>query len=489
MDLAAAIPAWLEASRDAEIPTGLPVGEALGKAVLLRETIRQGEARPRDFVLSAESVEVLHALCLLFDRDEMTAPERLLEDCGAAFHFVETVAWPEDGFGGPAEVLSRLAFLCWRNARQAGNASKEWSWMRAHDRATSANRGTTELFLSTMASDLSTEVEGNLLTRNAELPLSICEHLRSQLETNPRLTYERAAFLAGNLVEHGRSADPDLKWFHGELALIAGTTRRITSRRLEASRWFEKAEAVFASLPTRRFHLARVTYQRLALQLETRDFEKVGELAGRCAEDFADLGVPEESVKCGFLQAAALREVGQIGGAIGVLERVCGEAESLGATNLLAHGLNDLAQFFRVAGNPKVALEYAQRALPMLVQLDNRMALAKLRWCVGDILRDLGRTFEALQTYQEAAAASEQIELRGDVAAIRLAMAELLLDSNELMAAEEEIRSALQVIEEERMLPEGIAALALLKESVRRRRKIDRRALRSLNQYLERSKS
>ena len=48
--------------------------------------------------------------------------------------------------------------------------------------------------------------------------------------------------------------------------------------------------------------------------------------------------------------------------------------------------------------------------------------------------------------------------------------------------AEWEVRAALPIIEEEKMVPEGFAALTLLRESLRRR-KLDRQALRNLHGY------
>jgi len=65
---------------------------------------------------------------------------------------------------------------------------------------------------------------------------------------------------------------------------------------------------------------------------------------------------------------------------------------------------------------------------------------------------------------------------------IRLVMADLLLDMGSGHEAEQEVRAALPIIEEEQMVPEGIAALGLLRESLRRRQ-LDGRALRELHGY------
>jgi hypothetical protein len=74
--------------------------------------------------------------------------------------------------------------------------------------------------------------------------------------------------------------------------------------------------------------------------------------------------------------------------------------------------------------------------------------------------------------------------MRADMAAIQLVIADLLLDSGQEVQAEKEILAALPVIEELRMVPEGVAAIALLRESLRQR-SINRQALRDLHGYFE----
>jgi hypothetical protein len=73
------------------------------------------------------------------------------------------------------------------------------------------------------------------------------------------------------------------------------------------------------------------------------------------------------------------------------------------------------------------------------------------------------------------------------VALLSLVAAETLLRLSRPREAEWEILAALPTIEEQKMVPEGFAAVALLKESVRRR-KTDPNALRELREHLQASK-
>jgi hypothetical protein len=75
-----------------------------------------------------------------------------------------------------------------------------------------------------------------------------------------------------------------------------------------------------------------------------------------------------------------------------------------------------------------------------------------------------------------------------DVAASRLIVADLLLDKGEEEAATHEILQALPVIEDYGLVPEGVAALSLLRESIRQQR-VSHQALRDLHGFFEDSAS
>ncbi|HEY7368987.1 MAG TPA: hypothetical protein VIA29_03805, partial [Thermoanaerobaculia bacterium] len=124
------------------------------------------------------------------------------------------------------------------------------------------------------------------------------------------------------------------------------------------------------------------------------------------------------------------------------------------------------------------------RALSLFTAVGNRVHLPKLRWFVGDILREEGRVSDAISAYREAKQECEIVGVRGDLAAIHLVLADVLLQSGLDAQAEWEVRAALPIIDEEKMVPEGFAALTLLRESLRRR-KLDRNALRTLHGYFE----
>jgi tetratricopeptide (TPR) repeat protein len=229
-------------------------------------------------------------------------------------------------------------------------------------------------------------------------------------------------------------------------------------------------------------HFARVAYQKLALSVEERQFREVLDLSPLCAETCRRVGLVEEALKTRFVEGLAHRDLGDVKRATELFHEILRDAESLGDVCLEALAANNLAQLYRVLGDQKEAMAWAHRALPILKQLGNLVGLAKMRWCVGDILREEGKLTESVAAYREALGEAEKIGIRGDVAAIRLVLADVLLQLGNEPEAEWQVRAALPIIEEERMVPEGLAALSLLQESLRRR-KIDHQALRSLHGY------
>lgn len=304
------------------------------------------------------------------------------------------------------------------------------------------------------------------------------------MESNPASVREDAEFFVRTLTTKsaaiGQFDEGD--YFVGEFSLIAGTACRLLFRKDEARRWFARAEAFFVLTENGTANIARLAYQKLAMDLEERRFDEVLEVAPMWAAAFRKMNMEESALKCLFLEGAAYRELGEVLKAIEVFSEICTVAERTKNVRLLAIALGTLVQLHRMQKNLKQALTYAARALPLLQQIENRVGLAKLRWAVGDIFREQGNPQEALGSYRAALQDSEEIGLRGDVVAIRLVVAEILLDSGLDRQAEWEIRAALPIIEEEEMAPEGFAALGLLRESVRRRQ-IDRAALRELHGY------
>ncbi len=483
-DFARLLPAWLDLSNRTDISLGLEPDEAFAHATELLKRLRDGQASPAEWTPSVENVEVLHALAALARRQAEGQPDDALRDLEVAFSFIATQPWPTDEYGGPIGLLSGCALSGWQLARSIAKPPVVKIWVE-RILANGDLRIAVECAMAVPIADRIDQV-GDLNLDNPELLLAICETLRSQLESAPTVARENAEFFYRFVEQSGRriGLHGEREYFLAELALTAGTASRFLFRTDEARLWFHRAELNSKLLPNADALGARVAYQRLALLIEERRLEQILELAPKWAATFESLGLPEDSLKCRFLVGLAQAEMGETRRAIDIYKRILDDAERLGFLRLVAQAANNLTRFHADLGEIEEALNYARRALPLQRKLNDRVGAAKLQWNVGALLRKQGKHGAALGAYRRAQYQARDMGLRGDVAALHLTVAELLLETGQEVQAEWEIRAALPIIDEEKMVPEGIAALSLLRESLRRRQ-IDKQALRDLHGYFQ----
>ncbi len=325
-----------------------------------------------------------------------------------------------------------------------------------------------------------------LRLEDPEVLLGICQYLRDRLETSPLSVRQEAVFFYGFLKEPERpiGSFDERDYYLAEFALIAGTACRVLALRDDARHWFDLAEANFVLAHNANAHFARLAYQRLALRIEERDFEQVLMLASHWATAFRRLDLPEDALKCRFLEAIAFKETERFDEAKRALEEIRDDALIMKNDRLAAIACQNLFQIHSFLGQADLAISVAQEVIPVFERLDNRVGLAKLQLGLGYLFRSQSRVSDALAAYRTAQSEFRQLGMHADVAGTHLVLADLLLDGGQPAQAEWEIRAALPVIDELKLVPEGIAALSLLRDSLRRRQ-IDRQALRSLNGYFE----
>jgi len=325
-----------------------------------------------------------------------------------------------------------------------------------------------------------------LRLEDPEQLLSVCELLRTMADVEPAQARGEAEFFFRFLESPRRSIGvfDEREYYLGELALIAGTACRVLAKRDEARHWFDLSEANFVIAHNASAHIARLAYQRLALRLEEREFTRVLQLAPRWVECFVRLELHEDALKCRFLEAIALKETERPEEATRALEQIKEEAKTQRLDRLAAIAGQNLFQIHAFSGREDQAIAEAQEAAAILGRLNNRVNLAKLQLGVGYLLRGQHRLAESIEAFRVAQRQFSEIEMHADVASTHLVLADLLLDAGQPAQAEWEIRAALPIIDELKLIPEGIAALSLLRDSLRRR-EIDRHALRNLNGYFE----
>lgn len=321
-----------------------------------------------------------------------------------------------------------------------------------------------------------------------EVLLALFGMLRDRWQTEPAEVLAEAEFAYRYLRTlepddpHGPMLGDELEYFLGEAARIAGTVCRNLSRREEARRWFDMGEGWFFQTANAVGNLAQLSYQKLALRTEERQFAEVLDLLPQLIRTFESLEMFEDALKCRFLEGQALRETDQLAKAIELFREIARQAKDLGKASLLGSAYVDLMQIHAFLGETEKAFDLACEATPLLRQFNNRIDLAKLQWGLAALLRGKGKLAEAVEAYRTAQREFAEIEMRADVAAIQLVVADLLLDLGQDAQARWEIQVALPVIDEFKLVPEGVAALSLLRKSLAGHR-INREALRDLHGY------
>jgi tetratricopeptide (TPR) repeat protein len=482
-DLIKGTAAWLARTPVSEITPELSVTDALNEVPEFLSLLAAGTLPAARFQPDDHAILALRVACKVLAEPDAGRLEKPLEAVQSLYDFIHGLAWPQPDFGERAELLADCAFAGWRISRKLEKPREEAQWLEKF-RTAVASESPLRFEVERVPASSISERQEPLSFEDTELLLAVCEMLSSRVEKTPTATRDGAILLYEFLSEQKRSSGlvGEMDYYMGELALIAGASNRLLFHREEARRWLDRAETSFSCSANASAHVARVAYQRLALAIEERRLNEVLELAPFLVERFELMGLAEGALKCRFLEGGALREIGEIDRSVTVFLDIFRRAEDQGNVRLLAQASNNLAQVYRVRGDLDEAMVYARKTLPLLQQLENQVGLAKLRWCVGNILHEQGKLNESLGAYREALEGSRAIGMRADMVALHLVLADTLLDLGQDREAEEEIRIALPIIDEEGMVPEGFAALSLLRDALRFRQ-IDRKALRELHGY------
>jgi hypothetical protein len=323
-----------------------------------------------------------------------------------------------------------------------------------------------------------------------ETLLPLLEELRQRWESEPQEVLEISSVLY-NYLEQRKADYPvdaflldEREYFLGESARIAAAVARQLSLRADAKMWLDLAEGWFLQTENAAGNLAKVSYQRLAIRIEERDFDAILRLLPQLVATFNRLGMKEDALKSRLLGALVLKEQDELEKGAGALREIVHDAAEIRNDSLQAWAYVNLVQLYGYLGDSDNAIASAKEATPILRRVGNRIGLAKMQWGIGALLKAKSDFLPAIDAYRASQREFAELGMNADVASVQLVIADLLLDAGQDRQAEWEIRQALPIIDEYKLVPEGFAALSLLRESLRRQ-KIDRQALRNLHGYFE----
>ncbi|MGH9363649.1 MAG: hypothetical protein ACRD1B_00060 [Thermoanaerobaculia bacterium] len=359
--------------------------------------------------------------------------------------------------------------------------------LKFHNRASSSEEGrlAAERVLALSTAE-QRERAKELQLEDPEILLPLCGELRKRLEESPASAYDEASFLYTFLSEPKRAIGlfDEREYFLGELALLAGTASRSLAKRDEARRWFDRSEFNFRLTVNVVADWSRVAYQRLAICLEERRFDELFEQLPSLRESFEKLDMREEALKCLFLEATGFLEAGELSKARDKYVSILDSAKTLGSERLVAAAKVNLIQVYGYLGDREASLHLSQDVLPLLRRLGLKEYLGKTQWGIGSLLRSNGQLEDAIGSFRSAQTQFGELGMMADVAATQLLIADVLLEAGREIQAVAELVAALPIIDQLKLVPEGLAALGLLRESVRQQ-KVNRQALRDLHGFFE----
>jgi tetratricopeptide (TPR) repeat protein len=346
-------------------------------------------------------------------------------------------------------------------------------------------RQAAQVYLSTCNTQRLDSMVDRVLS-NPDVLAGVCALLREMFETAPASAAEEATTLHTRIRNLGRPLGlfDERDYFLGETALIAATALRFMGKFVDAERWLDRAEAGFRHTINPAPLLANLAYARLALRYAVGRYDDVLELVPSLVTSFGKLGMQREQAKCCFLEAKTLIQLGRLQESLPKLTSLRDSRVVRGDRILLSHVLIQAGNCFGSVGDFEQAASIYEQALPLIQEQGPSVVLAELKWSIGDTYKAQNQLAKALDAYRAAQRDYASLTMETSVALLHLVAAEALLSLGRHREAEWEILAALPTIEEQKMVAEGFAAVALLKESVRRR-KADPNALRELREYLQ----
>jgi tetratricopeptide (TPR) repeat protein len=319
-----------------------------------------------------------------------------------------------------------------------------------------------------------------------DILLALCSHLRTRRDLAPAVVETEAVdayrWISRPAYELGLFDERD--YFLGEVSLLAAAASRQLGKREAAFRWLDRAEAGFRHTMNPAPGMANVAYVRLALRYEMGRYDDVLELSPSLEASFSKLRMDTEGVKCRLLRAMTLKQTGHHKSAIDLLDALCSEAKFSADPFLGARILAELGDSQQLEGRLDLAMKAFQGALSLLQEREVSLAKADLKLYVGGVHKALGALSDATEAFRAAQRDYQALGMRALVAYTHLVVAETLLEMRRDREAEWEILAALPAIDELKLVPEGFAAVALLRESVSKR-KADTSALQQLRAQLQ----
>ena len=465
-EILATISEWLSSTAGASVPLGLPSCEAASRAARLRDALRTSEVPSRPLRIDDEAKDVLWALV-----DSLSEASDGSNEVTRVAQLLEQTDWASDELGERGEILSRVAYLGWKAARVEGDPVASQGWLGRFEEILFALRPPTCLTIELIAHRLRRLDQNDMdrLGSNPFLCFSLCSLLRRVANARPWDVAIGATELYGRLARCTQAWSPiDRQYSLGSLALVASGSYRNTGSRSAAEHWLEIATDAFTKLRAPAELLGEVWLSELALRHESGECDYVLAHIGDLLDGLQKFGAVRHLIKARLLHAYALKFKGRTRDALSVLEET---RSRVGAqdSDLLAFAHLELADIYLIEGD----LEAAENALADSIVLAARCGLRffsiTTKMAAGELARERGNVKEATRQFASAVDTALSCGAQSHAARARLLLADTLVSSDQLSEARGELLLAWKTFREQKMAPEALVTVGLLREINSRR--------------------
>lgn len=472
---------WVRATEGREISVGISPERALVLAGSVWGRLVDGGDVRELHGFGRNVVEVLHALVRILEDKLGDIPVQGALCVKTIYHLVSRNVELVGDVDERNALLASLSYRVWDICRRGASCPEmdEWAELCAgHVQAQEGNRD----LLKLGASERSENVNARYLC-DPPMLLAICRQLGRDKNRAPSGAAEEGASVFRWLTDRQPLRDLDEQaYFAGELALTVSGALGHMGRFREAEVWSDLSETWFRRTGMSAVWLPRVRFTNL-LQLSRRHLPSrvIGPISSVLAE-LKRFGLPE-LFKCRLLEAVVLKDLERRTEALERLKSMRADPALREEPLLFGLVLVNMGEIAASLGDLDGGQMLLAEAAGWLVKADTPWAVANLQAVLGEMLRDAGRLGEAADAYGLAIVTLGP-QMGGLVAYYRLLRAEVLILAGREDEARHEIVAALPILERENLLPDALAAIALLRESLRRQ-KADPEALKALRMQIQ----
>lgn len=480
----AAIRGWVESTRGRDIHTGLSVDKATQRAVTLLTELRQDKREPAFNETDEDLPDVMHALAQLLKLAGNDLSEDRFHTIRAAYEVMKRIPWPVDELGERQGLLADFAFRAWEHSRRYRSYAEMKLW---EDRcvAHTTSVDAVQDFLALPPTMRSDQLASRFFSDPCVL-LAACSRLSSRRNSAPAEVAEEAPALYSWVVATTDclTSSECKNFFAGECALLAASSYRLLGMLDEAAKWIERAERHSENTTAPGPMLARASLIRASLLYDRRCCSAALDCIPPLVAQFQKLGMEWELVLARFLEALALKNEGRNCEALQRMECLQAEPAVRRDALLLSLLVVNLGELKAEQGDIESAIGHFNEAISLIESTSSPLAVGYLQGILGQLLRDQNRLDEAIEAYRASISTYARARLVSLESYMRIVAAEALLMAGREHEAAAEVIAALPVIERERLMPDCLAALSLLRVSLQQHG-ADAAVLRRLRDHLE----